>query len=277
MTYHIRTASADDISLMLDWAKDEGWNPGLKDSIVFHAADPTGFFMGYLDDKPIASISAVRYSNDFGFMGFYIVKPPFRHQGYGIKIWQHAIDYLKKVKIIGLDGVVQEQEHYKQSGFQLAHRNIRYSGLISAPEQHELVNVRDIALERIVQFEKNLFPCDRSDFLTPWIANATKALAYMENNQIKGYGVLRKCHEGYKIGPLFAENSLIAEQIFLGLCNHLQNELVVLDVLEVNQEAVKIAEKYQLKPIFETARMYTHQAPNLDLKKIFGITSFELG
>jgi hypothetical protein len=31
--------------------------------------------MGYLGDEPIASISVVRYSSAFGFLGLYIVRP----------------------------------------------------------------------------------------------------------------------------------------------------------------------------------------------------------
>jgi len=32
-----------------------------------------------------------------------------------------------------------------------------------------------------------------------------------------------------------------------------------------------------MKPVFETARMYTGAAPDLPLPKLFGVTSFELG
>jgi hypothetical protein len=32
-----------------------------------------------------------------------------------------------------------------------------------------------------------------------------------------------------------------------------------------------------MKPVFTTARMYTKQAPNLPLDKIYGVTSLELG
>lgn len=63
--------------------------------------------MGFLDGKPISCISAVSYGKDFGFIGFYIAHADHRNKGYGIKIWNKAIDYLKN-KNIGLDGVAAQ-------------------------------------------------------------------------------------------------------------------------------------------------------------------------
>ena len=50
-----RTADADEIALMLDWAADEGWNPGLDDAAAFRAADPDGFFVAEVDGEPVAA------------------------------------------------------------------------------------------------------------------------------------------------------------------------------------------------------------------------------
>jgi hypothetical protein len=50
-----------------------------------------------------------------------------------------------------------------------------------------------------------------------------------------------------------------------------------LDVPENNPAVLALAEKYGMKRVFETARMYSKEAPNLPIRKIFGITTFELG
>lgn len=71
----IRTASENEFAVAIEWAKSEGWNPGLDDLSAFYAADPGGFLMGFLDDEPVSSISVVRYGDEFGFLGFYIVHP----------------------------------------------------------------------------------------------------------------------------------------------------------------------------------------------------------
>jgi hypothetical protein len=45
-----------ELNLAVDWAATEGWNPGYYDAECFFQTDPQGFFMGYLNDEPIASI-----------------------------------------------------------------------------------------------------------------------------------------------------------------------------------------------------------------------------
>lgn len=278
MTYAIRKATHSDIQLMLSWAKEEGWNPGLSDDFSFQSADPSGFFISLLDHEPIASISAVNYSPNFGFIGLYIVKPEFRKQGHGIKIWKHGLNYLHDVATLGLDGVIEQQENYKKSGFILAHRNRRYTG--RAPAQSpaaQLIDLKGVSPVQISKLDRQCFPARRTHFLQHWIKYATSALAYVKDGHVLGFGVLRKCHEGYKIGPLFADDLRIAEQLFLGLCSKVPKAFVSLDVPEPNQHAIYLAEHYRLEPVFETARMYTNTSLELNLKKMFGITSFELG
>jgi len=117
--YTIRPANREELDMVIDWSAKEGWNPGLYDADAFYKTDPKGFFLGFLNDKPIASISAVSYNDKFGFLGLYIVIPEYRDKGYGIRIWNEGIRHLP-TQNIGLDGVVSQQENYKKSGFKLA-------------------------------------------------------------------------------------------------------------------------------------------------------------
>lgn len=50
-----------------------------------------------------------------------------------------------------------------------------------------------------------------------------------------------------------------------------------LDVPETRPEAVALAIRHGMRPMFETARMYTGPAPEISLERTYGITSFELG
>jgi len=89
---------------------------------------------------------------------------------------------------------------------------------------------------------------------------------------------MRTCRKGYKIGPLFAQSSEQAERLFNAFKTRVsQNDDLFLDVPEPNQTGLALAEKYQLKKCFETARMYRGTAPALPVSKIFGVTTFELG
>lgn len=279
MNYKITTASLSEIKLMLSWARQEGWNPGLNDPLLFQLADPKGFFIGYLEEEPIAAISNVKYSDNFSFLGLYIVHPGFRSQGFGFKIWQHALHYSGKASC-GLDGVVAQQDNYKKSGFRLAYRNIRYTlkaNNLTVINDNRIIPITNIPVWKLIEFDRRFFPAARTSWLMSWVFDGHTLVSY-ENGQINGYGTIRKCHEGYKIGPLIAENRKIAETIFLNLCIGIEsNSPVFLDIPEPNMDAVDMVNELTMNPVFETARMYTNAIPNLDLSKIFGVTTFELG
>lgn len=278
--YSIRRMNRDDLQIAIAWAAAEGWNPGLHDAECFYAADPLGFWMGLLGDEPIATISAVKYGNSFGFVGFYIVKPEYRGQGYGMQLWNAALDTLSG-RNIGLDGVLAQQENYQKSGFQFAYRNIRYEGVSSRESMNHsgFVELSTIPFEMIAAYDRSFFPGDRIQFLRSWINQPDSgALGILQNNMLLGYGVIRLCHTGYKIGPLFADQPDLAEALFVALQSTVAaGTPIYLDVPEINVAAVNLAEKYQMQRVFETARMYTQSLPELPYDRLFGVTTFELG
>jgi ribosomal protein S18 acetylase RimI-like enzyme len=280
MGYKIRTMTRGELDLAVDWAAAEGWNPGLDDAECFFRTDPGGFLVGLLDDEPIASISVVKYEKHFGFLGFYIVKPEYRGQGYGYKLWQAGMAALKG-RNVGLDGVVAQQNNYRKSGFKLAWRNIRYAGGGggTAPESGEIADISSLPLEIIADYDRRFFPAQRLNFLNLWTRSAHgRALGVMSGKCLTAYGVIRQCRNGYKVGPLFVDSAETAEKLFLALKAPLPSTIpVYLDVPENNPEAMKLAEKYRMEKVFETARMYTGAVPDMELDGIFGVSSFELG
>ena len=283
---HIRSLTLEEMSTPLGWAKQEGWNPGLLDAAPFWHTDPEGFIGGFIDDKLVACISSVRYGTGFGFMGFYIVDAPYRGQGYGLQVWQAALDHLQGVACIGLDGVVTQQDNYRKSGFIYAHRNMRFEGRapfsrIAAPllAMERLVPLAEIPHHALSDLDARHFPTPRPLFLEGWLQQPGHVgLAIMRGHVLCAYGVIRPCAVGYKIGPLFAEGPDQARNLILTLCQNLKaGTPVYLDLPATNQAAVQLAADLDMTMVFETARMYNGPAPQLPTEQIFGITSFELG
>ena len=279
-SYKIRVMTRHEINLAIEWAAIEGWNPGLYDADCFYTADPNGFLIGLLGDEPIATISVVKYGDSFGFLGFYIVKPEYRGMGYGIQIWNTGLEYLKG-RTIGLDGVLAQQSNYSKSGFKLAYRNIRFqaTGGENFPTDPEIVQLSSISFDEICAYDKPFFLGDRKQFLNCWINQPqTEALGIVRNNKLVGYGVMRLCRSGYKIGPLFADDPELAERLFLSLKAHApETAPFFLDTPEVNAAAVDLAKRYNMTAAFETARMYAGRCPDLPINRLFGVTTFELG
>lgn len=281
MNFSIRPAKRNEMKIFLDWAAEEGWNPGLYDAESFYSLDEKGFLLGFLDDEPIASLSAVPYNKDFGFLGFYITKPAHRGKGYGIRLWTEAMRNFPTQKI-GLDGVLSQQENYKKSGFKFAYRHIRFEGKGSnkkAKENKNIIRLSQVEPKLIHAYDRKIFLHERKNFLNRWLSQPQSlALGYRMDKKLLGYGVIRKCRIGYKVGPLFADSPIVADDLFERLREYAGDKnLIYLDVPEPNKNALLLAKKFNMKPIFETARMYTGEFPPTPLSNVYGVTTFEVG
>ena len=274
---------AADVVRAADWAAAEGWNPGLSDAVAFQAADPTGFLIGRLDGEPVGCISVVRYGQAFGFLGFYIMTPKARGKGYGIRIWQAGMKHLAG-RMVGLDGVPAQQDNYRKSGFRLAWRNVRYQGVprgggtVTSGSGLTLVDARSLPFDRLAAYDRRFYREHRDAFLALWISlPGHVSLAALRDGALQGFGVLRPCRDGFKIGPLYAADPAIATALATALAGQAGEKPVALDVPEPNGSAVALAQAMGLTPVFETARMYTGPDPEIDRAGLYGITTFELG
>jgi GNAT superfamily N-acetyltransferase len=284
----IRIMSPAEVDLAIEWAAREGWNPGLDDAACFRGADPDGFLMAFVDGQPAASLSAVRYGETFGFIGLYIAAPPYRGRGIALRLWQAGMAYLGD-RVIGLDGVPERQRDYRRSGFELAWRNVRYSGTVSlaAPDDPRLVPVEPDLHPALLDYDRRFFPAPRDRFLDAWLTQRDRrhSWAFVEpevdtggrSGRVTGYGTVRQCRAGWKIGPLFADDPVRADVLFRRLAACAGADPVILDLPEPNLAALDLAKTYGLSLVFETARMYRGAAPVLPIERMYGVTTFELG
>ena len=277
--FRIRVMSPDDIRTAIDWAAEEGWNPGVHDAECFYSADPEGFFIAELDGQPVATISVVNYDERFSFAGLYIVKGEYRGKGYGTRLFDHAWEHAGD-RIIGGDCVFTMQDKYQaRDSLMPAFRNIRFEGTGGGEAPSTLVDATALPFESVLSYDRLHFPASRPAFLHAWLNQGeSTSLAYLNpGERIAGYGVIRQCMNGHKIGPLFADTPELAEQIFQGLSATVPGEQIFLDTPEPNPAAVALAQVHGMTEVFGTERMYTKEIPALPLHHIFGITSFELG
>lgn len=277
--FKVRTMRREELAFAIDLAAREGWNPGVNDAECFFAADSGGFLIGELSGKPIGCISAVSYAGRYGFIGFYIVLPEFRGQGYGMRMWEAAMARLAGHNV-GLDGVVAQQGNYAKSGFRLAYRNVRYQGRAEPAAGHATVAPAAPAeFSAIAAYDLKVFPEPRDAFLGAWLGQPM-ATAYVarEGGRLTGYTVVRQCREGWKIAPLAADDAVVARRLYDAARAHPPRRgAIFIDVPEANPAAQSFLAPLELTPMFETARMYTGPDPAIELSKLFGVTSFELG
>lgn len=280
-SYQIRPLASAEIQTAADWAAREGWNPGHQDAACFASVDSQGFWGGFLDGQMIACISVVNYGSSFAFLGFYIVAPEHRGQGYGYALWQKALEH-SEGRVVGLDGVADQQDNYRRSGFELAYRNIRFGGVPSggvAGAADFEIQVLTAPTAEMEALDARVFPAPRRAFWQQWLgAEGHHSFAAYRDGGLAGFATLRPCGNGYKIGPLVALSCPAAQAVLARLLQEVpEGQEVFLDVPEPHAEAVELARSLGLEPVFETARMYRGPAPQLELDLIYGVTSFELG
>lgn len=278
---NIRPATALEMPFIMGMAAAEGWNPGLHDGPIFHATDPSGFIIAEAGGAFAGAIAAVRYGEAFGFIGLFLVKHPFRHLLCGARLGRAALDYLGD-RIVGTDGVQAKQEQYvRLAGFKRLCRNVRYQGVPFSRAVSSMVfePADSVPFEALAAYDARHFGARRDVFLRGWLsAPEHMARVWRENGEVRALGVIRPCLLGYKIGPLFADSAELADEMFRCLVKSaLPGAEVVLDVPEPNAQAVAMARKHGLAPVFETARMYRNNTPDFPSERIFGITTFELG
>lgn len=279
----IRAMTRAELDTLVDWAAAEGWNPGLHDASIFWDTDPDGFIAADFGGELIGGGSIVAYDRRFGFMGFFIVRPDHRHRGLGRQLWyarrDRLIARLRAPAVIGMDGVFAMQAFYARGGFVLSHRDLRFEGVgVSADPDGRLVDLAAVPFDEVARYDAAHFAAPRAGFLAAWIAQpGGRALGVLADGALRGYGVIRPCRRGFKIGPLFAADGEIAEVLFRGLADRAAGEPFFLDVPENNPAALALAERHGLREVFGCARMYYGPPPDLPDGEVFGVTTFELG
>ena len=280
---HIRRMTRDELDVLVEWAAREGWNPGVDDAEVFWNTDPDGFVAAEISGELVGGGSIVAYDKRYGFMGFFIMRPDCRGRGLGDRLWkerkQRLLARLEAGASIGMDGVFDMQEYYARGGFRFVCRDLRFEGRgVESPQPEGIVEASSLPFERIDVYDRRHFPAPRTGFLRRWTQRpGGHALAMVEDDAIRGYGVMRPCRTGHKIGPLFAANSSVAEQLLIAFASRVPGEPIFLDVPEINRDAVALVARHNMKEVFGCARMVLGPIPKLPDDEIFGVTTFELG
>ena len=274
----VRKLGVGEVATMVEWAAAEGWNPGLHDAATFYAADPDGFLASLAGDDPAAVVSLVRFGDELAFLGLYICRPDLRGQGYGWRVWQAAIERAGQ-RTVGLDGVPDQQANYLRSGFDLAWQNARYTGRGGGDLSAGLVPLNEVPLSALVTFDRAIGGVDRRAFLESWVGQP-ESIGYAllgSDGALLGWGMVRPCRVGWKIGPLLANDADTGALLLDALRATVGDAEISLDLPVPNQAAVAAATARGMQPSFFTARMYRGTPPPVHLDRLWGVASLELG
>lgn len=270
----IRRMTLAELDLVLGWAAEEGWNPGLQDAAAFHAADPEGFFLAEAGGEPVAAISVVNHSDEFAFLGLYLCCPDWRGRGIGMALWQAGLAHVGE-RVVGLDGVAAQEANYARSGFARAGATIRFEGPSGGPSLPGLRAAEPADLPRLLELDRDATGVERARFLTAWVAPSPdrRTIVIEENGVLQGCATSRLCRSGRKIGPVIAPDAGAA--LSLAAASG-QDGPFIIDVPEAKTEFIVALVAQGYRETFRTARMYRGSAPRVTGLE-HAIATMELG
>ncbi|TLY46480.1 MAG: GNAT family N-acetyltransferase [Gammaproteobacteria bacterium] len=281
-----------DLEMVMNWCKEEKWNVGMYDAAAYYALDSKGHFLFLLDKKPIGAISMVKYSHNLFAIGAFIVKKEYRNKGFGSQIWHYAIEILKKNNNATscLYSVPAQISRYAASGFQSDFHIQRWKkSFIKQPTSKmeesttNLKQLNSIPIESIIEYDQSIFSVSRKKLLAKFIQNENIVgfASTDDSGQITGFGLIRPCINGYRIGPLYADHIGNAQKLFQTLLNNV-NSTVFIDAPSHNPHIEQFASYFNLERVSkeDTAAMFRREVPDslrTNNHKNYAICSLEVG
>jgi [ribosomal protein S18]-alanine N-acetyltransferase len=288
----IRPARASDIPEIVRWARSEEFSPGFGDVDIYRNTDKQGVWVGWVDSTPVGCIAGIKYNNIYGFIGLYIVRPEYRGQGYGHRLWEQALRHLQDVKCVGLEAASHLITNYAEWGFKTSSQTIRWQlfnsedGLSSQaalnPQDLKVVSGPDIPLEAIKKYDSEREFTARPHFLSQWLKHPSgKVIALIDKyNHCHGFARIRPCllpaGEGWRIGPILADSPVLAKALILNLLIE-HKGVILIDSPQRNDNSQSLLSSLGFREISATTRMYKGSHKVVLTKDVYGLACLELG
>ena len=288
--------------IIIERAAANCWRPGALDHVSFYAADKTGFFVGELNGEPISCMSVVKYAENFAFIGHFMVDEPYRGRGYGLLMWKAAVASISEGCNTAGDSTEEKayRSVYKRIGCK-PKWCVQCIDLVASKAAFALSEIplspavtiqpaSKVNFNDLLEYDTRIHVFPRQAFLEKWISapNCHASVAISDNGRVVGYTVVRttlKREDGWRIGPLFADNAEIARSLYREACGKVGVEdpqgIITADVPYgdlVNPDALKLVKEMSAKLTFKCVRLYTKDIPShMPLQKLFAITSLSIG
>ena len=297
-----RNASAKEADLITRRAIQEGWHVGPYDFPSIFAFDPKSYQLGEVDGEFAAHIGVIEYPKSHYHGGGVIVAEKFRKNRYGVQCVLKGMEVCDPNYTIGTDVNLDSRSKYESLGWEkfwdtyvamLDLEKIAANLAKSGPPSGVAVKpVRDICLDKLVEYDEAVFGTPRHILMTRWV-NIPGSLAWAavdeKNGNVVGYAIVKQVirEGGTEIGlamaPLYANDAKIVKLLLKTAAeNCLANEAVPKTKLEIfhpvgdncGEGAAELMDELEADLTHIAYRMYTKGIPpGRQMKKIYGIAA----
>ncbi len=284
MKYTIEVVNSGELETAMKWAEEENWNPGRYDAGAIGALNTQSLFILSDDKKRVGSLVIVRYAPHFAFIGLFMVSRAHRREGRGTALMRKGLEILADVPSIGLYAVPKELKRYIFCGFALTGANSHW--VLKNPA-HRAVTNKTVAFfdhmnKKVMAFDSRLWGANREKLLGALVLQPNSFLVVdrdLRDHTLNGYGVIRECLTGFRIGPLYCRRFETALSLTRALLNKVPEGVqVTFDIPYENPFLKPFADYFKLThdSAGDTFEMYKG-VPIPHRKHCYGLASLEIG
>ena len=298
-------------------ALSESWDIGPRDfACAYESKTPLTSFIGEVhSDKrgatKIAHLNYITYPGHFSFFGGFLVDQRYRTKGYGLVLSRQAwrgVD--TTTHTVGTDASPQMAGKFEtelrmkpvwtnQPAFISLEKVAKDFSAVESSSEVSVRPIREVDSARLCDYDSSIFGAPRHKFLEKWISipGSLGWAAIDGNGDLLGDCSTRQVFRnggaavGLNMAPLFADNQLIAKVLLKEAARtyladdakkHTEMSILVPEGENGNASAVQLIEN-ELEAECDrkntsSIRMYTKGAPpNMQMKKIFGLTTLSFG
>jgi len=229
-------------SLLLSNA--EGWNQTENDWKRL-AKNPQNICrVAEQDNRIVGTATAINYANDVAWIGMVLVDKALRGKGISKMLLTDLINKLGSCRSVKLDATPAGQPVYEKYGFKDEYIIYRMTNLspegsgsredTDGPQPVRLTDVSDIA-----SLDHSVFGAERF-YLLNSLLNEFPAKAWMvkQDGRITGYALGRQGVRYHQIGPVFADEFVVARSLIAKALSDLQGQPVVVDIPADKEELI---------------------------------------
>ena len=280
----VRALTRDELDLALDWCGDPGL--GLHDADTLWACDSRGLLGVELDGVLVGAGAAVAHARTLGHIGLLVVRPELRRRGLAHQLLPVLVDDVRSRLDDGAPITIDCPESLAgaaaELGFVSTQRLLRAQGtggeLRRGPHAGELRALSTLPLDVVVDYDARHVGAAREDLLRAWIAPKNGlALGVYEARRLQGMGVLRPSASGFTLGPWYADEPSIAEELLTALLTRAGAAQVTIDLLDGNSDARTLVDGRNFRVATGRVHMILGDAPDVAAEGIYGVTSYEFG
>jgi len=147
---------------------------------------------------------------------------------------------------------LEQQAFYERRGFVAVYRNVRWRTDGGGERPAGVLDLSAVPFAAIAAFDATAFGAPRERFLAIWADRPPgHALACARDGEVAGYGVIRPCRVGAKVGPLFADDEETADALLKGLLATVAPDTeVFVDMPAPNAGAFELRTRRAMEPVF---------------------------